>query len=73
MKKSKKRKKKTCGSKIGHKDRDGAYGEMRSIKKRTFIYHKMNVYKCPYCGKWHVGRSKEILYDKFDKLTKKRL
>lgn len=65
----KKRKKKTCGSKIRHESKDAAFGELRSLLKRNFIFHKIKVYECQYCGKWHVGRTNEILYDKFDQLT----
>jgi len=68
VKKSKKNKKHSCGSKTGHKTIDGAYGELRSLKKRNFIFHRLRPYKCSYCGKWHVGRTKEINYDAFDKL-----
>jgi hypothetical protein len=71
MKKSKKKhKKKSCGSKSGHKTIDGAYGEIRALNKKNFIFHKLQPYKCNYCGMWHVGRSKLIHYDMFDKLKK---
>jgi len=68
MKRRKKIKKKTCGSKIKHKSKDGAYGEKRSILKKSFVFHKLGVYKCPFCGFWHVGKGKEIKYERFDEL-----
>lgn len=68
MKKSKV--KKGCGSKVGHKTKDEAYAEIRAILKRNFLFHRIHPYRCRYCGKWHVGRTNEILYHRFDELKK---
>jgi hypothetical protein len=67
--KKKKHKKKSCGSKRGHKTIHGAYAEMRQLNKKHFVFHELQPYKCNYCGKWHVGRTKQIHYDKFDGLV----
>ena len=72
MKRSKKKdKRKSCRSKVGHKTQDGAYTHIKKITKTNFIFHKLRPYKCGYCGLWHIGRTKEILYDLFDGLIDK--
>ncbi len=69
MKKSKKKRiRKSCKSKTGHKSKEGAYGELRSLLKRNFVFHALQPYKCKYCKLWHVGRTKQIHYDRFDEL-----
>jgi hypothetical protein len=66
----KRNKKKECGSKVGHPTKIGAIIHIKKMKGRNFIFHEIHPYKCKFCGLWHVGRSKEIYYDIFDKLLK---
>lgn len=67
-KRKKKHKKKSCSSKVGYKTINGAYAGIRNLHKRHFIFHKLQPYHCKYCEKWHVGRTGQIHYDKFDEL-----
>jgi len=64
-----KRRRKTCQGKIKHESKHAAYMALRGTLKSNFIFHKIHVYKCPYCGFWHLGKSKKIFYDKFDQLS----
>jgi hypothetical protein len=68
MKKGRRKKKRICESKIQHKIQKNAYIAMNRTLQRHFIFHRLRVYKCEYCGNWHVGRTKEILYDRFSEL-----
>ena len=68
MKKKARLKRKQCGSKMPYKS---AYHARLAIKyslKKHFIFHKLNPYKCKHCGKWHIGRTNIIDYDKFKEL-----
>lgn len=62
-------KKKSCEPKIGYDNKDSAYAAMRRLNKRNFIFHKMSVYHCQFCKKWHIGKESIILYEKFNKLV----
>ena len=67
--KKRRRKKRTCESKVAHKTKKSAIIAIRSTLQRHFIFHRLKAYKCKYCGNWHVGRTKEILYDRFSELV----
>jgi hypothetical protein len=46
---------KGCIEKHGHASRGAAEAQLRSLKKfRPEITY--DVYMCPFCNKWHVGR-----------------
>lgn len=68
-KKKKKHKKKSCVSKVGYKTIHGARRAIKSMNKKNFIFHELEVYHCKYCKMWHIGRTKRICYEKFDELT----
>ena len=67
-KKGKKHRKKSCKNKIRHSSKEAAYAAMRHLLKRNFIFHHIHPYYCNYCGKWHLGRTKEIIYKRFKEL-----
>jgi hypothetical protein len=67
-KRGKKHRRKSCKNKIAHETKENAYAAMRKLLKRNFIFHHIHPYLCPYCGKWHLGRTKKIIYKKFEKL-----
>jgi len=65
----KKYKRKECGKKLGHKTREGACIQIKKMTKKSFNFHKLRPYKCKHCGLWHIGRTKEIDYNKFSQLV----
>jgi hypothetical protein len=69
--KQRRKKRKSCRSKIAHSSRDHAMIALKKLQKTNFIFHKMRPYKCKFCGKWHIGRTNKILYEKFDELKNK--
>lgn len=52
------RERKMCGTKKRHSCRESAEGEQAWIKRK--LGDTVNVYQCPYCHYWHVGRRKVI-------------
>lgn len=40
-----------CGNKIGHEDEDAAWAHLRNLGGKN-----SGVYRCRWCGRWHVGR-----------------
>jgi len=44
---------------------------LKKLQKTNFIFHKMRPYKCKFCGKWHIGRTNKIMYERFDDLLNK--
>ena len=48
---------KQCETKIKHESRSNAFSALRSLLKRDNKWF-MTVYKCKFCGKWHIGHSK---------------
>ena len=68
MKKSRRHKRRSCLHKQAHETEDAAYAAISQLKKRSFIFHKMKPYKCPYCNKWHFGRTSKIEFKQFKKL-----
>ena len=48
------------------------YAKMVNRMNADHMIHKQIAYKCPKCGKWHIGRSTTILSEKNrEKLLKK--
>lgn len=48
----------------------------RAIKQtleKHFIFHEMSPYKCPYCKKWHIGKTNIIDYSKFEELIENNI
>lgn len=45
-----------CDNKIGHDSRDDAQIHINSLYNSGKARYRLNVYKCRYCGKFHVGR-----------------
>jgi hypothetical protein len=68
--KTRRKKAKSCDGKQPYPDIGHALGAIKRLNKKHFIFHQLHPYYCKYCGKWHIGRTKTILYDKFKKLTK---
>jgi hypothetical protein len=64
----KKYKRKQCGKKVGHKTMEGAFVQIKKMSKKNFTFHKLKPYKCKHCGLWHIGRTKQIDYNKFSRL-----
>lgn len=44
-----------CGEKIRHTSKRKATDHIEEIKARDEDASNLNVYKCPFCRKWHVG------------------
>jgi len=40
-----------CTRKVGHKTRDAAYNAMMRFRD----HNSMGIYRCAWCGLWHVG------------------
>jgi hypothetical protein len=53
------RRNKQCGRKIKHETEISATGHAYALKKKQGT-GRYATYKCAFCGKWHVGRIKEI-------------
>lgn len=70
MKKRRKDKQKSCGSKMSYPTKQKAMGAIYYTLKKHFIFHRMRPYKCRYCKKWHIGKTNIIMYDKFEELIK---
>lgn len=48
---------KACGNKIGHTTELRAYRQMEHLEYRLGgPDHRVEVYPCPWCYRWHVGR-----------------
>ena len=71
MNRKRRKKRKTCEHKASHSTKNGAMAAIRKTYKKNFIFHKLAPYKCKFCGKWHIGRTKTIMYEKFDNLIRK--
>ena len=70
MKRKRRLQKRSCESKVKHKSPKAANIAMKKTLKQNFIFHQMRIYKCKFCGYWHIGRTKKIFYDRFEDLTK---
>jgi hypothetical protein len=65
-------KKNRCQTKVGHKsEADAKYAIMKTLEK-NFIFHKLKAYQCKHCGRWHIGRTKQISYTRFEELLNKK-
>ena len=71
MNKKAKMKRKQCGSKMSYKHPWQARLAIKRTLKAHFIFHKLEPYKCPHCGAWHIGKTNTILYEKFEELKDK--
>lgn len=67
---SRRHKRKSCRGKIRYKTKDGAHIAMHVQRRRKdiFGFRELEVYKCPFCKGWHVGRTAKVNYRAFDKL-----
>ena len=70
MNRKRRKRKKACDLKSSHKTKYDAIKAIHKTLEKHFIFHRMNAYKCTYCGMWHIGRSSDILYHRFDELVK---
>lgn len=43
--------KRECINKVQHRTKDGAYAAIRKAQPS----HKVHVYRCPWCHRWHIG------------------
>ena len=68
MSKKRRKKRKACELKSSHKTRKAAIIAINKTLEKHFIFHKMRPYKCKYCGMWHIGRSRNIIYNRFKEL-----
>ena len=50
--------------KVGYSTDKEAIERARVMNCRKDTIHKLVVYKCPICQKWHIGRSKKVLTEK---------
>lgn len=70
MAKQKTKDKRRCKKKLKHDSYEHAMIAMKKTMKKSFIFHRMRPYKCSVCGRWHIGRTKDIDYRKFKKLKR---
>ena len=68
MGKQRRFKRKSCKHKQAYPNKNVAYMALRALTKKRFIFHKMNAYQCGFCNKWHIGRTKKVLYETFERL-----
>lgn len=47
---------KSCTGKIGHETAGVAVAAMKSVQRRRW-YGPMNVYRCRFCSKYHIGHA----------------
>lgn len=64
---NKRDKRKCCGNKIKFSTREEAIQSMCTVVKNNLIVTYLRVYKCPYCKKWHMGKTKKINWNKINK------
>lgn len=58
MSESVRRRERACGSKCRHRSKEAALAEARSIRSRDKVFrYTLNVYRCRFCGCFHVGNS----------------
>jgi len=69
MNRRRRRKRKSCDLKSSHKTKQDAIKAINKTLEKHFIFHKMMAYQCKYCGKWHIGRSRIIYYNRFKELV----
>jgi len=55
-----------CGRKIKYNKVKNAENTMKKKRKTGMIVRPYNIYRCKYCGKFHIGHKKII--DKFLKI-----
>lgn len=54
------KRRKECSGKVGHKNRDAAMRARRRLSSNKAGAYPMNVYKCQYCGQWHIGHKPHV-------------
>ena len=54
-KKNARHKRRICENKVAYETVDQARKGIVHIYQNSFFKRKMNVYKCRYCGKYHIG------------------
>jgi hypothetical protein len=69
MNKRRRRKRKSCKLKSSHNTRKDAMIAINKTVEKNFIFHRMQPYKCKYCGKWHISRTRNIIYNRFKELV----
>ena len=65
---TKRKEKRKCQKKIGHKTKEDAQRAITHTLRKHFVFHRMEAYQCSICGKWHIGRTKGISYKRFEQL-----
>lgn len=55
MASKRRQRRKQCTGKNRHPTADGAQIELYLIRKRYGHQGQMGIYRCPFCGKYHVG------------------
>lgn len=48
---------KACKGKVRHQCAEHAWAHLRALLKKRDDGLRMNVYRCRFCGGWHVGHS----------------
>ena len=66
--KNKKLRKKSCESKVPHETEADARLAIRKTLQTNFIFHRLEAYKCKFCGKWHIGKTRKVVYSRFKRL-----
>lgn len=56
MSSKRKKRRRSCESKIRHKDENAAYAALRNTVKGDVFYVHLSAYRCKFCGGWHIGR-----------------
>lgn len=67
--KKRRRKRRSCKSKVSHRSEKDAKRAITNHLKRNFVFHEMRSYHCRFCGMWHIGRTKKVVYSRFKQLN----
>ncbi len=58
-----------CVGKIGHTK----HGAKREAKRMSWEYHRVfKAYYCIFCDKWHVGRSRKLFTNRYNRSRRYR-
>lgn len=48
---------KTCAGKKRYSSQEEAAGKLVQLRRNFSTYGQTHVYKCPFCGVWHLGHN----------------
>jgi len=51
---------KMCGKKKKYSSENMALNEIKQMSKHKYITSNANIYHCPFCSYWHIGKNKAL-------------